>query len=125
MINDDIAADTFLEVVEEISSVELQIKLWLNIENDTGLISSFEDLMDRVDSEDVRYVVNQKVENDELKSRLTELLAMLSDYKVPKLYSSFKNDVYVVADDKWKIIRDFAKGIREKYEFDLQKSNLV
>jgi hypothetical protein len=114
-MNKKISIKAFVDIFDELSSVELQVKLWLNIENDTGLISSFVELMNNIDSPDFSYVIDEIVQDSELKEELNELLSMVGLYEEPKIYRKYKNDVYIVADPNWKKIRDFAKSIKVKY----------
>lgn len=123
-MNVEIAKGTFLDLLDEVSSVDQQIKLWLNIENETGLVSSFVEFMNNIDTGDFEYVVNNLIVDPSLKENLQRLLSMIDKYEEPKSYRKCKNDVYIVADPKWKEIRDFAKNLKNSHSdfFDALKS---
>ncbi|MEM1322225.1 MAG: hypothetical protein AAGG75_18330 [Bacteroidota bacterium] len=120
-MNEQICINTFVEVLDELSSVDLQVKLWLNIENETGLISSYTELMENVSGTDFNYVVHQLVQDASLKADLVQLLALLDAYEEPKSYVQCRNDVYIVADPVWKKIRDFAKAIKQIHSVYLKQ----
>lgn len=110
-----LAIRAFLDLLEEVSSVDEQIKLWLNIENDSTMISSYVEFISELNSGDFEYVVNNKINDELLKEKLHELFNTINKYEEPKLYKKWQNDVYIVGDPKWKEIRDFAKNIRHSY----------
>jgi N-acetylneuraminic acid mutarotase len=110
-----LAIRAFLDLLEEVSSVDEQIKLWLNIENDSTMISSYVEFICELNSGDFEYVVNNKINDELLKEKLQELFNTINKYEEPKLYKKWQNDVYIVGDPKWKEIRDFAKNIRHSY----------
>jgi len=110
-----ISITTFKEILEELSSADLQVKLWLNIENDTGLISSYVELMNNLVSGDFNFVTEKIIKEENFKNDLFQLLRMLQLYEEPHSYKKWKHDAYIIADPKWKEIRDFAKQIRQKH----------
>ena len=114
-MNVNIAKSTFLELMGEISNVDQQVKQWLNIENEMGLVSSYVELVNNIDGGDFEYVVNNLVTDVNLKDSLQQLIEMIENYEEPKSYRKCKNDVYIVADPKWKEIRDFGKYIQNEY----------
>lgn len=118
-MNVKLSIETFLEILQEISSVNLQVKLWLDIENTTGLVSSYAELMNRLDSGEFNYVVGNQIENVDLKHQLNILYSLIEEYKEPKEYLKSQNDVFIVADPNWKYIRDYAKNIRDTFQSTL------
>lgn len=69
-----ISITTFKEILEELSSADLQVKLWLNIENDTGLISSYVELMNNLVSGDFNFVTEKIIKEENFKNDLFQLL---------------------------------------------------
>ncbi|WP_288243446.1 hypothetical protein, partial [uncultured Chryseobacterium sp.] len=67
----------FKERLLELSDINLQRKLWLNIDNDTGLISSYSELFNSLLGDfDYDYEV-ENVEDNNLKQNLLKLKIML------------------------------------------------
>lgn len=114
-MNINICAYRFLQIFKEIAEVDLQIKLWLNIENHTNQISSFSDLMDNIDTGELQLIVDNFIADSSCKADIAKLLKLIENYKAPEIYYSYQNDAYIIADPKWKRIRDFAKEITIKY----------
>lgn len=123
-MNKQISVEVF-EILEELSNPDLQVKLWLNIENEGGLISSFTELLNDVDGPDFNYVASNLIEDSDLKKELFILLEKIKNYKEPTSYKKYKNDVFIISDPNWKTIRDYTKEIKENMIFpskDLRKN---
>lgn len=114
-MNIKICAYRFLQIFKEIAEVDLQIKLWLNIENYTNQISSFSDLMDDMDTGEFQLITDNFIADSSCKADIAKMLKLIENYKEPDKYYRCQNDAYIIADPKWKEIRDFAKGITIKY----------
>lgn len=98
------------EIVAELSDVNLQRKLWLNENNDTGLISSYTELMCTLfdDLGFDEFLVNSAKLEDLSDSTIRELVIMrdmLNDYKAEE------TDREIIEDPKWRKIVFQAKQV--------------
>ncbi|WP_029299035.1 hypothetical protein [Chryseobacterium hispalense] len=101
----------FKERLLELSDINLQRKLWLNIDNDTGLISSYSELFNSLLGDfDYDYEV-ENVEDNNLKQNLLKLKIMLKEYKEPFSYEESYDDNMILNDPNWKKIVLFAKSL--------------
>jgi len=99
----------------ELSDLDLQRKLWLNENNDTGLISSYAELMSSL-FDDFNF--------DDFIDR-TSLQIGLSDDTIIELnklrellngYNDRESDEEIINDPKWKKIVEQAKVVIEKWD---------
>ncbi|WP_294217552.1 hypothetical protein [uncultured Chryseobacterium sp.] len=92
----------FKERLIELSDIDMQKKLWLNINNDSGLISSYSDLYDSLYNELDCEI--QEAEVSELKEGLSQLKTMLDTYQEPELYKNKYDDTVILDDPNWQEI---------------------
>ncbi|WP_312993569.1 hypothetical protein [Chryseobacterium flavum] len=101
----------FKERLLELSDINLQRKLWLNIDNDTGLISSYSELFNSLlEDFDYDYEI-ENLEDNNLKQNLLKLKMMLKEYKEPFSYEESYDDNMILNDPNWKNIVLFAKSL--------------
>ena len=102
---------SFYEGLIELSDVEIQKKKWLNINNDTGFISSFDELYCSL-FDDMDFDIEiKKIQNPDLENKLMLLKNKLNNYSVPVENRDSYNDSIIINDTKWIEISDFAKEI--------------
>ncbi|MDR6489143.1 hypothetical protein J2799_003682 [Chryseobacterium vietnamense] len=101
----------FKDRLLELSDINLQRKLWLNIGNDTGLVSSYSELFNSLLGDfDFDYEV-KSLEDSNLKQNLLKLKVMLEEYKEPSSYKTNYDDSIILDDPNWKKIVLFAKNL--------------
>ena len=94
--------------IEELSSVDLQNKLWLNRNNDTGRISSYPELMCTLyDDCNLELVIRKAMEkyghtNNAL-NELYKLNSLLNNYEEPHT-DGYIDDELIIKDPKWQMI---------------------
>ena len=94
--------------IEELSSVDLQNKLWLNRNNDTGLISSYPELMCTLYDDNYFELVLRKAmekygySNNAL-NELYKLNSLLNNYEEPYT-DGYIDDELIIKDSKWQVI---------------------
>ena len=108
-------AQNIYDDIEELSDLDLQRKLWLNENNDTGLISSFVEvncrlfddnrLDDVIDKEVIEFPIS-----NELISELYQLRNLLNIYKAKK------SDQEIINDPKWLKVVAQAKEVLRKWD---------
>lgn len=102
----------------ELSDINLQRRLWLNINNTTGLISSYSELFNTL-LNDFNFIYEiGNVEDKNLKQKLLKLKIMLEEYKEPYHYEKNYDDSIILDDLKWQEIVDFAKIIIKDANFN-------
>ncbi len=99
----------------EISDPELQRKLWLNENNDTGLESSYDELIctlfDDFDFKKfVKYYAKEYGLDDSVISELKLLMEMLNGYSEKRTY------LEIIEDQEWKKISQQAVKILELWK---------
>jgi len=108
----------------ELSDIDMQKKLWLNIDNDTGLISSYSELFNSLLGDfDFDYEI-KVLEDEDLKQNLTQLKVMLEEYKEPNYYwnDDGYDDNIILNDPNWQKIVLFAKEIVSRNEIIFQNA---
>lgn len=94
--------------IEELSSVDLQNKQWLNRNNDTGLISSYPELMCTLYDDNYFELVLRKAmekygySNNAL-NELYKLNSLLNNYEEPYT-DGYIDDELIIKDSKWQVI---------------------
>lgn len=101
--------------IKELSNLELQRKLWLNENNDTGLISSYNEVMCRLFDDDgfddfIDYSSAELSLPNSLIIELNKLRNLLNDYKEKT------TDQEIIEDSKWLEIVNQAKKVLEKWD---------
>lgn len=96
--------------IKEISDLDLQRKLWLNKNNDTGLISSYTELMnslfdDLMFDDFVDNTIIRENWNLAFVEKMNQLRSYLNDYQEKQ------NDEEIIKDPEWIKISQFAKEI--------------
>ena len=87
----------------ELSNIALQKKLWLNQNNDTGLLSSYSELMCRLfDENDIESIIDNPELNKSLPSKAVLELNLLRN--LLNEYSEKNNDEEIINDIKWREI---------------------
>lgn len=94
--------------IEELSSVDLQNKLWLNRNNDTGLISSYPELMCTLyDDNNFELVLRKAMEkygySNNALNELYKLNSLLNNYEEPYT-DGYIDDELIIKDSKWQVI---------------------
>ncbi|UZT98343.1 hypothetical protein ODZ84_01885 [Chryseobacterium fluminis] len=111
----------FKERLIELSDINLQKKLWLNIDNTTGLVSSYSELFNTLLGDfDYDYEIKD-IDNNNLKQNLFKLKEMLEKYQEPPSYDENYDDSIILDDPKWKEIVDFTKVVIE----DINKDSAI
>ena len=94
--------------IEELSSVDLQEKMWLNQNNDTGYISSYAELMCTLyDDINLELVLRKAMEkyghSNNALNELYKLSSLLNDYEEP--YTNGRiDDELIIKDSNWQVI---------------------
>ncbi|RNA63541.1 hypothetical protein D1631_17290 [Chryseobacterium nematophagum] len=95
----------------ELSDINLQRKLWLNIDNNTGLISSYSELFNSLLGDfNFDYEV-KNLDDNNLKQNFLKLKVMLEEYKELSSYMDNYDDNIIINDSNWKNIVFFAKSL--------------
>jgi len=94
--------------IEELSSVDLQNKLWLNRNNDTGCISSYPELMCTLyDDCNLELVLRKAMEkygySNNALNELYKLSSLLNNYEEPYT-DGYIDDELIIKDPKWQVI---------------------
>lgn len=94
--------------IEELSSVDLQNKLWLNRNNDTGLISSYPELMCTLyDDCNLELVLRKAMEkygySSDALNGLYKLNSLLNNYEEP-CTNGYIDDELIIKDSNWQVI---------------------
>ncbi|MGQ7855234.1 hypothetical protein ACUN24_13450 [Pedobacter sp. WC2501] len=101
--------DIFNDILE-ISDINMQKKMWLNENNDTGLISSYVELMNRLfDDNNFNYLIENEAIALGLEPKLIFALKMLKD--ALDSYVEKETDQEIITDPKWIEISKQAKSI--------------
>jgi hypothetical protein len=94
----------------ELSDINLQRKLWLNIDDNTGLMSSYSELYNSLLGDfDFDYEIKY-IDDSILKQNLLKLKEMLEKYKEPSSYEKCYDDI-ILNDPNWHNIVLFAKRL--------------
>lgn len=94
--------------IEELSSVDLQKKMWLNQNNDTGRISSYAELMCSLyDDCFLELVLKKAMEkyghSNNALNELYKLDSLLNDYEEP-YRNGYIDDELIIKDSNWQVI---------------------
>ena len=98
---------------ETLAQSQETLRSRLNIDNNTGLISSYSELFNSLFSDfDFDYEIKD-LEDDKLKQNLQKLKVMLEEYKEPYSFDFKENwdDSIILNDSRWLEIVNFAKNI--------------
>ena len=100
--------DSIHDKIEELSSVDLQNKLWLNRNNDTGLISSYAELMCTLyDDNNLELVIRKAMEkygySSDALNELYKLNTLLNNYEEP-CTNGYIDDELVIKDSNWQVV---------------------
>lgn len=110
----DIITKNIYDDINELSSLSLQRQLWLNENNNTGLISSYVEVMCRLfDDNGVEGFIDVTASkigmSNELISELNRLRILLKSYKEKG------SDAEIINDPEWKKIVEQAKIVIEEW----------
>lgn len=117
--NEVVLLDCELECVrdkmKELSSLDLQEKMWLNQNNDTGLISSYAELMCTLyDDCNLELVLKKAMEkygnSNNALNELYQLNSLLNNYEEPYTNGHI-DDELVIKDSKWQVIVQQAQTV--------------
>ncbi len=94
--------------IEELSSVDLQKKMWLNQNNDTGCISSYAELMCSLYDDCLLELVLKKAmekygHSNNALNELYKLDSLLNDYEEP-YRNGYIDDELIIKDSNWQVI---------------------
>ena len=100
--------------IEELSSVDLQNKLWLNRNNNTGRISSYTLMCTLYDDINLELVLRKAMEkygySSDALNGLYQLNSLLNNYKEP--YSNGNiDDELVIKDSNWQVVVEQAQTV--------------
>lgn len=110
---DKIIKNIYDDIIE-LSDLSLQKKLWLNESNDTGLISSYVEVMCRLfDDNDFDDFVGRTAVKIGLSVELISELNILST--LLKNYNEKESDAKIIMDPKWNQIVEQAKKVIKKW----------
>lgn len=107
--------ENIYRLVAELANLSLQRKLWLNENNDTGLISSYSELMCSLFDD---FSFDDFVDNEAAKIGLSKSLT----YELSKLrellnsYDEKGSDEEIISDPKWKKIVEQAKIVIKEWD---------
>jgi len=110
--NEAVLLDCELEYIhdriEELSSVDLQEKMWLNQNNDTGRISSYAELMCSLyDDLNLELVLKKAMEkyghSNNALNELYQLNSLLNNYEEPYTNGHI-DDELIIKDSNWQVI---------------------
>lgn len=111
---DKIVKNIYDDIVE-LSDLSLQKKLWLNENNDTGLISSYTEVMCRLfDDNDFDDFVRRTARKIGLPVALIFELNILST--LLNDYNEKKSDAKIIMDPKWNQIVEQAQKVIKKWD---------
>lgn len=100
--------------IVELSDLILQRKLWLNENNDTGLISSYDELMCSLfDDFNFGEFVNETTSKIGLSDKSILQLDKLKD--LLNNYDKKKSDAEIISDPEWKKVVDQAKKVLKEW----------
>lgn len=111
----DIITKNIYDDISELSNLSLQRKLWLNENNDTGLISSYVEVMCRLfDDNGVDRFIDVTASkigmSSELISELNRLRDLLENYKEKE------TDEEIINDPEWKKIVEQANIVIKEWD---------
>lgn len=116
----EIAFKNIYDDLLELSNVTLQRKLWLNDNNNTGLISSYVELMNRLfDDNDFDNFIDKAAANAGFSSNLILELKRLR--YLLNTYNDKKDDGDIIRDPEWKKIINQAKTVVQIWDNELSK----
>jgi hypothetical protein len=106
--------ENIYEDLIELSDLNLQKKLWLNEGNDTGLISSYTELMNRLfDDDNFDLFIDKGARAlgiaPNLILQLDQLRSLLN------LYEGAKTDSEIIIDPQWSLISNHASSTVKKW----------
>lgn len=105
----DKVIENIYRMIIELSSLSLQRQLWLNENNDTGLISSYSELMCSLFDDFVDSGVTKSNLPNSLIFELNKLKALLNSYVAKE------SDEKIINDPEWKKIVEQAKIVIKKW----------
>lgn len=106
--------------IEELSSVDLQEKMWLNQKNDTGRISSYAELMCSLyDDLNLELVLKKAMEkyghSNNALTELYKLNSLLNDYEEPYT-NGCVDDEQIIKDSNWQVIVKQAQRVLANWD---------
>ena len=106
--------------IEELSSVDLQEKMWLNQNNDTGRISSYAELMCSLyDDCFLELVLKKAMEkyghSNNALNGLYKLSSLLNDYEEPYT-NGCVDDELIIKDSNWQVIVKQAQTVLANWD---------
>lgn len=110
----DVVKNIYNKIVE-LSDADLQTKLWLNMNNDTGLISSYAEVMSTLFDD---FSFDDFVDNTASKMGLSRsvVLELLKLRDLLNGYNEKESDEEIINDIEWEKVVEQAKKVIEKWE---------
>jgi hypothetical protein len=111
----DVIRENVYRIIVELASLSLQRKLWLNENNDTGLISSFYELMSSLFDD---FGFDDFIDNRATKVGLSNSLIFELN-KLRELLNSYnekESDEEIINDPEWKNIVEQAKMVIKEWD---------
>ena len=118
---DRIALDVrhFLNTLEHLANIKLQRQLWLNEDNDTGLMYCFAEHFMDIDTESMTYVPNKLMLDTQAQKDFLHLMELALAYKEPASYRRSSDDRIIVNDPNWIRICQLANELTQVHEAEL------
>ena len=111
----DVIRENVYRIIVELASLSLQRKLWLNENNDTGLISSFYELMSSLfDDFGFDDFIDNRATNVGLSNSLIFELNKLRE--LLNSYNEKESDEEIINDPEWKNIVEQAKMVIKEWD---------
>lgn len=116
----DCILDYIHDKIEELSNVDLQNKMWLNHNNDTGRISSYAELMCSLyDDCHLEHFLLKAMEkygySNNALNELYQLNSLLNNYEEPYT-NGYTNDELVIKDSNWQVIVKQAQTVLANWD---------
>lgn len=105
----------------ELSDSQIQKQRWLNLNNESGLISSYDELYNSLfDDNQIEYFIKNELYiicNDiVLLKEFESLIQMLNEYNEPEEYLKSHNDKYIIDDINWDKITKQSKIVLKLWQ---------
>ncbi|MGK6353527.1 hypothetical protein [Parapedobacter sp. DT-150] len=115
----EIITKNIYQDILEISDISLQIKLWLNKDNSTGMISSFVELMNRLfDDNDFDAFIDNGAKRSGISSDVIYEMRKLRD--LLNGYKEREDDEAIINDPKWLVIVQQAKNVISLWKVNVE-----
>jgi hypothetical protein len=111
----------FFTTLEHLASIKQQRQLWLNEDNDTGLMYCFAEHFMDIDTESMTYVPNKVMLDTQAQKDFLDLIELALAYKEPASYRRNSDDRIIVNDPNWIRICQLAYDLMQVHEAELSR----